>query len=486
MHKTNSLTKIKTKKTGRKLFKRLLPIFMIIPLLITSTFHPSNKANAAIAIPLGLGAGAGLYVVGGLAVAGLATVVGLEHGDAIREHSLNVWDGATTTVKDSVNWSLEQWQTLQNNILPIGDALSTYIEHSIPSLTANILSDIYGVDTTDPKYSFTVSGTYIYPNTQSPLVISFNNTVVSDASIKHITHLQPNGFRTIQVVGYSASGQSVTTSLEFQQSVDPYERLAQMIQAEDIFSLVSITSTFGITNGQLSITSAPNITATPNELDFANAYNSGVSSTREAWQDMKDAGLVLPNTGVTTYTGDTLVNYDAQSGQYVGIDGNVYNPADLTWKFPTIRTRTATADIPAGTYVDSPALTGNPAIDQALIGNPAIPKTTTNVSTGVTYANPDITANPTDPTNPTKPDKPSYNIFKILFDLIKAILNLLKSYWLFFLLLPAIPEKKIPFEMFQLFKTFTPFGFPIYSTVQALALFTSTFLLIRVIRRLRS
>lgn len=102
-----------------------------------------------------------------------------------------------------------------------------------------------------------------------------------------------------------------------------------------------------------------------------------------------------------------------------------------------------------------------------------------------TPENPNPTPEPITPPNETElGHKLPFEFVLALLKVLKATLNFMKVQFLFFATLPFIPEREIPFEMFQAFKDFKPFNFPIYATVQGFAAFTSTFLIFRVIRRM--
>jgi len=374
------------------MLRKISTLFLCAIILVTSTALPVKRAEAALpfVLPAAGGVAAGVYVVGALGVAGLATVVGLEHGDEIREHALGVWDTTSSVAQSAIDDSLALWN---NGIMPIGNALYDYINSKIPSLMATIAGNLIdgknldanlilasprNIDIPYPLYLEYINGTQIHK-------FDYRLTITGMDTTKGEIYVRAQSVDYVLQANLTAM-----TGTEYWNLVSNFET------AQQLFAFLS-----SVAIGSISVKKY--------DAQFDQIYNDGVSSLRETWTDMRDAGLVLPEAGITAYTGDILVNHNAATGEWVGIDGNVYNPSDLSWQFPIPKTRVATGDIPAGTYVDTPALTGNPAIDTPLINNPAIPKVTTNIKTGVTYNNPDIATdipiNPPITGVPTTPTK---------------------------------------------------------------------------------
>ncbi|MEK5149197.1 hypothetical protein MKX53_19620 [Psychrobacillus sp. FSL K6-4615] len=462
--------------------KRILIILSSIVIAFTSVYViPSQKANAiafAGVVPAGITVGAGVYVTAALVVGSVATVVGIEHGDEINAHAQRVWDSSTQLAKDSLNASIDLAVATGNTSVELGSDFLNWLKEQINPMAAEIASftsasglykvqpyadgskefwDLQVLDSSGAFYGATIS--VKFTDRQNNLWIYFGNNKVYDNYLSDTDYAQLKGLALSSPYGafsvVSGNAGSIYSGIDFK--------------------LKGATA----------------------ELD--EIYNNAVSKLTESWETMRDAGLVLPVDGAVGHVGDVpMSKYNKDADTYTGIDGNIYNPADLTWSFPKPKARhgETTEDgivIPDGVYVNNPAITGNPAIDKIIAQNPAIPKTITNINTGVTYMDPAIPKTAQPPKTPT-PEKPlGTNPFKdlipiaillALLDLLVAILMYLVRMFEFIMQIPFVSARPIPNQAFQWFKESTFLGIKPYSLTMTLASFFVGFAAFKSIRRL--
>lgn len=354
---------------------------LILAILLTIT--PVNRAQAALplVLPIGWTAATGVYVVGALGIAALAGAVGIEYGDEINAHAHSVWGKSTQLAKDGINATLNSAVGAGNATIDLSADFINWFDEQLALYSSNLAMlnqspTISNQPILDKFY--TTSGSYRVTTNLSQQSLNLL-TVYQDGT----HHLNTNSTSQI-LVNIHSSYLQIGAEIAFYWSQMPSGYRDQVISmyeaAGTAQAVIALSNSFAKTFQWQVVDQTYN-----HEI-----YNNLLTKLREKWTEVRDAGLVLPVDSATPYAGDVLINYDRTTDVYTGIDGQVYNPSDVTWQFPQTKWRTGTADIPEGVYVDTPVLTGNPAIDQPLINNPAIPKTTTNVTTGVTYANPDI------------------------------------------------------------------------------------------------
>lgn len=366
--------------------------------LVSSIVYPQKQVQAigfAGVIPAGITVGAGTYAITALAVGSVATAVGIEYGDEINSHAGRVWDSGSQLAKDSLNASINAAVGLGNGVVNLGSDFLDWLNGEIPKIAHGIA----GITTNHSYYNKT-----IVQQTDTRQIVQFSGFDILANGVKvsnSIIYVEVND--SVKIASVRINGKNVFTGMN-----DGLYEGAKAIALSDPFSILQkansnpLSQYYGTT---LTLNTSSNV-------EYGTAYNNAVSSLREEWETMRDAGLVLPVDSATAYSGDVYMDKANADGTYTGIDGNIYNPADLQWSFPTAKNRVATGDIPAGVYTDSPALTGNPVIDKALTNNPAIPKTTTNVTTGETFANPDIAG-----------DIPAEGFWAKLWEWLQKILN---------------------------------------------------------------
>lgn len=477
--------------------KKVFIILSTLVIAFTSVYVlPTQKANAigfAGVIPAGITVGAGAYVVSALALSGLVGVaVGDEYGDEINAHAKTVWANATQLSKDSLNYSLEQSINFGNGVINLGAEFEAWMDSYGINAIALGLPNLYPESDYGTNYmseSMSYSGDAASPVQRAVRHTSFDYTYTFPqlSSTKYSSidiNVQQSENASSRYVTIASYGSVITT-------MRPSKEIAQ-----SVLNLVNANYNNKLSPALLKqIIALTGTSVQMHKLDGTLMESPGVSKLRESWEDMKDAGLVLPVDSATAYNGNVVMDKLNNDGTYTGIDGNIYNPSDLTWSFPVPKIRVGQGDLPDGVYVDTPALTGNPAIDNVLVNNPAIPKTTTNVNTGVTTANPDIvTTTPEVPVPPKDPPKepvgtnPFKNIVPIalllgLFDLLVAVIWYLIRMFHFILTIGFIPETKITNPYFLWFRDLRILGIKPYSMTINLAIFFLGFSIYKSIRR---
>lgn len=382
------------------ILKKIALIFFASIIFFTGSFAfpiTQQKAEAAAfgaVIPAGITVGAGAYAVGALGLAGLVGIAGYsEHSDAINAHAKGVWEGGTQTAKDSLNWSIEQAKNAGNGVVQLQADFINFMESKLQNIASN------SANLMTPQVVIS-DGTYLYVQGVSPtyslqlapeLVESGQRILVNGRAVTRLQfHFDPytqNRFTISFTQSGSADGNWIA-NVNRTNNLDLYNQLKNgsyssvKDRIDKMMTLMGVS--VGVGQGDL----------------YLENYNNALSKTREQWETMRDAGLVLPvDSAVPLNSIDgTPLNYNPTTDSYTGIDGGVYTGTPA-WAFPTPKIRVANPDIPGsvpttGVYVDTPVLTGNPTYDDAIVNNPAIPKTTTNVNTGVTVGNPDYVGNP--------------------------------------------------------------------------------------------
>ncbi len=476
---SNRLIKLALRKT--------LIITMAITLAFAAYIQSEQKASAnPLVLEGGIVVGTGIYVGAALMIAAGAGAVGYDqYGDEINAHALRAWDNGTTLAKDSMKMSVQAAQGIGNAIVNLQADYINYMETQITSLSNATttfitpkITDVDGNYTLDTRYT-----TRIYLNVFSsanafPTSQGLFKTIVFDAdnnNYAHITYLN-----NVNPSGTSSTGGYVPAHFS-QASKD----LAADYHAmpKTIAGLKAILAKYGVSS-QLSNVE----TWQANDIQVKPRMN-------EAWQGMKDAGLVLPvDSAIPLSKAGEPLTYNPDTDVYTGIEGNVVPHSDVSWKMPGIQWRDQSADIPtSGVYVNTPTLTGNPAHDDAIINNPAIPKTTTNIHTGTTITNPDMPAPPlTTPkpeTGTTLPRLPNSGtivplaIFLGFFDLLRALLMYFVRMFNWIMTLPFIAEKPIDNEIYQWFRSAKILGVYPYTLITSMATFFLGFKLVKAARR---
>lgn len=460
------------------MWKRILIILSSIVIAFTSVYViPTQKANAiafAGVIPAGITVGAGVYVTAALVVGSVATVVGIEHGEEINAHAQRVWDSSTQLAKDSLNASIDLAVATGSSTVELGSDLLNWLESQITSLAQGMTE-------------------FTYEGAQYTVNATPTSKVFSD--IVGYELLYGKWAQAGSTLAVAVSGNQLYVRMGTWQIASQYFTTDALAKAE-FNSLLTPTAVVNWANNSVGSTKFRWESA---KEGFQDVYNTNVSKLREEWETMRDAGLVLPVDSAVGHVGDVpMTKYNKDADTYTGIDGNVYNPSDLTWSFPKPKARygETTEDgvvIPEGVYVNNPAITGNPAIDKILAQNPAIPKTITNINTGVTFMDPAIPKTAQPPKTPT-PEKPlGTNPFKdlipiaillALLDLLVAILMYLVRMFEFIMQIPFVSAKPIPNPAFQWFKEVTWLGIKPYSLTMTLASFFVGFAAFKSIRRL--
>lgn len=355
--------------------KRIAIIFLATIIFFAGSIaipHEEQKAQAnPLVIPAGLQGAAGVYVIGGLLVAGGLGAVGYdEYGEEIKAHTQRAWDNATQISKDSIDISIGLAQGAGNGLVEMGSDLMNWLEKQIQGIGLFIADTTVG--------SNTASGSAFITNNNGAITIRDVSILyggASDGSTMRITARQ-SGDR-IRLDFRQGSGERTEyfngTLASWESRINSINTLAGYISF--------INSTIGARRPGMFATIAVNTLPT----DYSEAYNNAVSKTREQWESMRDAGLVLPvDSFVPTSAAGEPLTYNPATGELTGIDGGVYT-GEVDWRIPNLKWREADSAIPTtGVYVDTPVAV--PGVDVPAVSTP----TTTNITTGATVRNPDI------------------------------------------------------------------------------------------------
>lgn len=347
--------------------KKALIIGCATMLFILMTFvQPKEKAEAAVwlgAVPAGITVGAGAYYVGALALAGLVGVAGYDtYSEEINAHAKRAWENGTQLSKDSMNAMIEGAKGL-GNVMAKGDAaFNDWVDSQIAILGEGNTIARYGTNVVGDSSKVMKEN---YESNEGQVISIYSG---SDQLVMARGHVVRSLTMTIgkydNEVRYMVDGLG-WQYIKLPQYANNASIKQKMISAGTDIGL--ITAVFGSVGMSFVIGNA----------DVWAEYQTNVSRTSEAWQDMRDAGLVLPvDSAVPTYQGQK-VNWNAETDVYTGVDGGVISKGDLTWSFPQPKIRTGTetdipVTVPPGVYID------NPAADGTSIGS------TTNVLTGET------------------------------------------------------------------------------------------------------
>lgn len=412
-----------------RIFKKILLITSSLLILFFTTFIVPQKQADAIGflgvLPAGITIGAGTYVVGAL---GLSAVVGIavgdEYGDEINVHAREVWASSTQLSKDSLNWSLNQAAGFGNGVVSLGYEFTSWMDSvGLPEIDQLLYEKLAVNDYGGYKSSLNGFGCSLSNPCQLNVLHSSYDAMFRIDGVDHKsfsinvqTHEEAQ-YRYLNIGNfYSARPEKAVTDAVLSM-LRNYENVSTA-KVSAILSMAGINAQVVHLDG----------TAYVDET----IYNNASTKLRENWESMKDAGLVLPVDSATAYKGDIVMDKLNTDGTYTGIDGNIYNPGDLTWSFPKAKIGTGVEGLTDGVHVDSPALTGNPVIDNAILNNPSIPKTTTNITTGET-----VTTGGGTPINPPVENTPG----KINFKPLVLVGGLLLTQFPF----------SIPWDVFRLF-----------------------------------
>lgn len=384
--------------------------------ILTMTFVlPQKKAEAAVflgAVPAGITIGAGAYYLGALAFAGVAGYVGYDTvSDSIQNHADGVWADSTQLAKDSMNVMIDAAKGAGNALTATDVNFNTWMDKQIGNLSMSLQNAINGgnsvhIVTSDYTVKTSMPLNNVFRSDILPPDATMFNVMVNGEMTRGIqlfTHATNDAADKFYVRVYHQDV-SKETQIPIDLSRISIATLRSMQQeANSIGSIMALMTYAGY---QVSILSP----------EKKIEYDNIVSSTSEAWEDMKDAGLVLPvDSAVPTYQGNA-VNWNAQTDTYTGVDGGVINPADLTWSFPQPKIRTGeeadlSAPVAPGVYVDTPL---------AVPGSTTVPTTTTNVTTGVsTPLTGEGTGTPTEPGTGTGDKKINFKPLVLLGGVIK-------------------------------------------------------------------
>lgn len=359
---------------------------MTVTFFITSTIMPVKKADAAWPLVLGAGVevGAGAFALGALAVGSLATAVGLEHGDAIKQKGTDVWNGANAAIMSSARASMEASKNAGEKLVKFGEDVTSWLSGKTKELagfaSSLLVKDVEKalpvkqVANSDIKRStyndlnpeqfqatkFPVPFVYL---SASPLIndvrsyFSYRQTHTSKLPTHYFLINDSYGLGvfeqitfyynrvTGQILNFNMSNvvaDKTPTYTSANKWVDPltslvgknisefgYTHEALQSAIENVVTaeqLLSLLLSFGITNVQVA------------EVDtILEKYNQ--ATNKMATQDipaMKDAGMVIPATDIAAHPANdktVTLTWDATQGVYTLPDGTIFT-GDRTYSFP--------------------------------------------------------------------------------------------------------------------------------------------------------
>lgn len=121
-------------------------VFCILLLfLLNSLILPYKKVEAgafAGAVPAGIVGAGGAYVLGALAVGGLARALGLEYADEIKQHANRVWQGSSDLAKKSLQSGLQVASDSGSFLVNAGSDFWNYVSMKASDLASGIASSI--------------------------------------------------------------------------------------------------------------------------------------------------------------------------------------------------------------------------------------------------------------------------------------------------------------------------------------------------------
>lgn len=371
--------------------------------LFSTVAYPMQQAQAGPlggAVPAGITIGAGTYTIGALALSGVVGLAGYDtYSEEINAHAKGVWEGGTQAAMDSLNVSIDMARGAGNGLVSLQSDFQTFIDGRLSGLS----NEVAGIATTviTDGYNITTStNVSAITHTEAGLAFSSKNGLYGKIQITaSLSSL------TIELLEPLSATGAISTRISLSKSANStlydarYSTMRAAVDSPSKATIFAAASIFGYA------------TSTVNVDQWAE--NKGIIETQmqEAWTSMKDAGLVIPVDSavpLSSIDGSPLT-YNPTTDAYTGIDGGVYTGTpDWAFPQPRIREKSDAIGIP-GVYVDTPVLTGNPAYDDTIINNPAIPKTTTNIYTGTTVANPDIATPITPPITAPSPAIPAFD-----------------------------------------------------------------------------
>lgn len=485
---------------------------MILVLSFAMCFaFPAKQASAnplAIGGALYLG-GAGIYVVGALGVAAVAGLVELDSCPScqadIEAHAKRTWAGATQTVKDGmqlmVDASVGAWGATSSALTAVDANVNTWVDGQIEGLSNAVMASKYDPVTADTSRFITTGSTQTIHNV----------TVSSSTEKDYGFFINGRSFKQVQVVltsnfidlYFNSPSNGVGSSLNLlwvSKSTNPtlYAQLSTTFQNSaptDVQATLALVRAMGASFGYGAIAS------------FQTDYASVKANATEAWEEMTDAGLVLPVDNARPMVGDVPLTYDPVTDSYAGIDGVNVPREDITgfdyqspqWKTLEDLAALGLAGLGAGLYIDGWAgsdtvtSTYNPTTDATTTTTTG---TTTSVTTGETATTTtstttpgDTTGNPpvnppkgTEPVNPMKDKIPSASLMG-LWELLVALIFYLIRLFTFVATLAFIAPTPIDNPYFQWFTTVQILGITPYPLVQNLALFLLGFSIYKSVRR---
>lgn len=462
-------------------------------------FNVSRTHAAAPAIAAG---GSGAYVVGALAVGGIAGALGYsEYSDEINAHAKRVWDGTTQLVKDSwnatVNWmydlpmfAINNPDVSQHKFPTLEFPLSTtndLVKQTVINATPNIIQSDYLKNATSVPVAPSIVTKYpnvsidkVYEHNSSfglytkQLIFSFTDekyfllkTTLSDMPYVFKTMTLSQGSYSgdwiyISISDYHASSARFNSAQQQSFRLKIYSSqlwekglLTNVLTAEMLLGLLSDGAINDIYIGDESIFEKVNLARSLNMTEVYRDFpgiNAGTNTGRLT--------IPFPEGKLGVPVGDLPAGSDV-----------VYNPGDSTWYTPD------------GTLVGNPSdviakpFPNTKVIDHPITGVPTLvwetPWGAVNVGTGelITTGNPPVPGGPGG--NPNVPNLPRppvgvIGFLSLFLDFFRAVLMYLVRLFTFISSLAFLPPVSIGNSAFDYFRHATFYGVNIWQIVMML------------------
>ena len=323
--------------------------------------------------PAGITLGAGAFLAGALVVGSVATGLGLEYGDEIKQAGKDVWNSATDLVKDSMLASVEAAQSAGEKVVSFSQDVMDFFTSKAKDIAgagtaikarfdqasapvSEVAPPWYSPDTTN----YPPSGTMV--NTAYPLSTvymnssRFNQQFATDSPNRFFIsdYAGVGAIRTIEIsysttsftvnlivdgnlsFGHTANGGWLrTSSTKLNKFTNlSYESIGMNLETfksalrglHTAESYVAFLTSMGLDNIFVG-----------KHADVLANYNT--ANNRVATQDipnMKDAGLVIPTQDVVAHPvaqPDINLTYNPATDTYTFPDGTVYT-GDIDISFP--------------------------------------------------------------------------------------------------------------------------------------------------------
>jgi hypothetical protein len=368
---------------------------LAIIIFFSSTVMQIQKANAAIpvagALAAGTGAGyatVGMYVLGGLLVAGGAAALGYDHADQIKQHSTNVWNGFNDTTKTAWKTAIEQSIQAGKTTLTITDQMYLDIQNSINLIrdSTSALVREYEMRTINviPEQRFNYYDTIRYLNT-GPGMTTNKDIIYTIGGI--------GTAETVQVVLESLSTirvQTIGATTQYPNSTKYFNNVTstQYYAFYNAYNLSDFKKALGLLG--LSVTMGIKASTAP-AIDY---FDNSVTQALQGLSGLKEINIPLDNFLAKNPSTGSNLSWDGTNLK--NADGTIFTGTPA-WEYPQPAPKVGVT-----TTVNAPAI----PINDVYVGDTDVP----------------FVSSPTTTTPPTTGDTDG-GILQGLWDWLKGILQ---------------------------------------------------------------